>query len=299
MKKECCNKIKNYNEEDAKIICIDCVNNLKDLIGNLGIDKDIWLESTIEEIKTCDKFYCIYSKKLNEIVYIVYKKADYFENEFTDLLNDIKYALHDIQAPIRSIRSFSEMILNSVNNKEEAEDLLLRINSASVRVTDMLNDMKDIMILGKKKAENIRVIDFNQIIEDVKDNLHNIISKRNAKIFIDCKNSPKIRSNILRWTRIFQNLIINAILYNKSEKPTIKIWFEENKIFVQDNGIGIPKDKYDAVFEMFTRLSDRQNMADGTGAGLFMCRKFLNMDGYSINIYSSDENGTTFIISYD
>ena len=52
----------------------------------------------------------------------------------------------------------------------------------------------------------------------------------------------------------------------------------------------------DAVFEMFTRLSDRQSMSEGTGAGLFMCRKFLNMDGFNIKIHQSDENGTTFVI---
>lgn len=295
MRKECCKKV--AKENVIIDICSECIKKLSDSIENvIDYDKEIWLDETIKEIPTeKDKFFCIYMKKLHDIMENVLKNKNATEIELTNLLNDIRYALHDIQAPVRAVTNFSEMILDLEYDDEQFEDYLNRIYSASIRITDMLNDIRDIMILGKKKSEVIKKINFEQIINDVKDNLNDIINDRNAIISINLDHAPSFRSNMLRWTRVFQNLILNAILYNKNI-PNIYIWFDSEKIYIKDNGIGIPVDKKEAVFELFTRLSDRQEMADGTGAGLFMCRKFLSMDGFCIDIFNTDDSGTTFVI---
>jgi signal transduction histidine kinase len=102
----------------------------------------------------------------------------------------------------------------------------------------------------------------------------------------------------LRWVRIFQNLISNGILYNNSDIPTVKIYYEGNNIYIEDNGIGIPEDKQKTIFELFMRLSDRSTMAVGTGAGLYMCKKFVQMDRADIRVHHSEiDKGTTFIIN--
>lgn len=295
MEKQCCNKIENNSVIE---VCRNCILNLSILAEKLGYDKEIWIKNAVGEIREGDDFYCVSMQKLQDMVVSLSNKSNSAEVELTNLLNDIKDALHDIQAPVRSVRSFSEMLLEMAHEcDDDTLDYLHKIHNASIRITDMLNDIKDIMILGKKKSEIIKIIDFQQIIKDVEDNLHDIITDRNAKIIINTKNMPIFRSNVLRWIRIFQNLVLNAIIYNVSDSPIINIWFEDNKIFIKDNGMGIPEEKIEIIFELFTRLSDRQEMAAGTGAGLFMCRKFLSMDGCLINVDNSDFSGTIFIIS--
>jgi len=296
MEKQCCDKVKNNKLYDT---CIKCIENLAGLAESVGYDREQWSQDAIEQIPTEEmEFYCIYLKKLNEIVLKVLTNYSIAETELTNLLNDIWYALHDIQAPVRSITNFSKIILDKHPDCDEKTlDYLHRIYDASENMRYMIDDMRDIMVLGRKKEESKNILDFQQIITDVKNNIHNVISEKNAIISIDTNNAPIFKSNILRWTRVFQNLIINSITYNKSDTPIIKIWFDNNNIFIQDNGMGIPEGKTETIFELFTRLSDRNEMSSGTGAGLFMCRKFLSMDGFTISVHKTDDSGSIFVIS--
>lgn len=297
MKKQCCKKIKDKNEKDIPNICIECLLDNSYLADILGYDdNDQWIKDIKIQISDSEQeFYCILLDQHKKIMQEKSSKTHLLEEQIADIQNDLKYALHDIQAPIRTIRNFAELILEN-KDSVDIESLIQKIYNNSVNATKMLSDVRDIMILGRRHEEYRTVLNFRDIFKTIKENLESVIQEKNAKINVSYKNSIIVKTNISRWIRILQNIILNAIVYNEKENPEIDIWFNEGNVYIKDNGMGIPPDKHEVVFEMFTRLTDRSDMFDGTGAGLFICRKFLEMDGYSISVLDSSPEGTTFII---
>jgi signal transduction histidine kinase len=260
-------------------------------------DDEEWAQIIISEYQ--GKTNCISIEILKKMVIIETDKVVFLEKHLTEFFNDTYYALHDIQAPIRTIRLFVEMILNEKElvNKEKIFSYLQRVYKSSINVGEMLNDINDIMALGLRSLEKIEIINFNEVLDDAVLHLHGLIQEKNAHVIYEGK-FPVLKANRLRWVRIFQNLISNGILYNYSEIPIVKIYYEDQNIYIEDNGIGIPEDKYQVVFELFMRLSDRSTMAEGTGAGLYMCKKFTQMDRADIHVHHSEMGkGTTFVIN--
>ena len=98
-----------------------------------------------------------------------------------------------------------------------------------------------------------------------------------------------------RWVSIFQNLIGNGIVYNQTTAPLITFTFEDFTIRISDNGIGIPSDRWEWVFDIFSRIGAEE---DGSGVGLYTVRKFVRFEGGQIEIEKSEMGvGTTFLIT--
>jgi K+-sensing histidine kinase KdpD len=101
---------------------------------------------------------------------------------------------------------------------------------------------------------------------------------------------------------LFRNLVSNACKYNEQQAVNILIKGErapEVAVTVQDNGVGIPKEKWSLVFDEFTRfVNTRDKTISGTGLGLAICKKVMQLHEGSINIINSGRNGTTFKLTF-
>ena len=108
---------------------------------------------------------------------------------------------------------------------------------------------------------------------------------------------PVARVNNLQMTQLFQNLIGNALKYNRSAQPQIEIGYEEKcnhwQFFVKDNGIGIDPKFYDRIFIIFQRLHTK-NQFSGTGIGLAICKKIVEKHEGKIWVDSTPGQGSTF-----
>ncbi len=297
MEKKCCAIFSEKDsEEEARRKCIECVKKI-DLYSLIleNNEEDQWIEKKFKRNGN-GKFVCLSMEALFEIVLLLSNRVNFLNGQLNTLFNDINFALHDIQAPVRAARSFSDLAKDSCKD-ENLKDYLDKIHISSQTITSMINDIREMVSLSKSENKEKRKIDFEYIIKEAINNLSIEIIERQAIVVIKKSEFPyKKTNNRLRWVRVFQNLISNAILYNKN-KPKIEIWAENKNIFIKDNGIGIPEDKWDIVFDIFTRLSDREDMAKGTGSGLFLCKKLLMIDQCEIRIYESSDDGTTFVIS--
>ena len=108
---------------------------------------------------------------------------------------------------------------------------------------------------------------------------------------------PSIRASKPLITQVFMNLVKNAVKY-KSEKPAeIQIGFIEEPgsytFYVADNGIGIKKENYEAVFQLFTRLHTKEEY-QGTGIGLALCKRIIDIHKGKIWVESVKDAGSTF-----
>jgi light-regulated signal transduction histidine kinase (bacteriophytochrome) len=116
---------------------------------------------------------------------------------------------------------------------------------------------------------------------------------------VEVGSLPVINGDPYQWRQLFQNLIVNAVKYHRSEvKTVIKVFGEDNNgmcnISVEDNGIGFDEKYLDKIFQPFQRLHGK-NEYPGTGIGLAVCKKIIERHGGTITARSAPGKGSTFI----
>ena len=207
---------------------------------------------------------------------------------------------HDLQEPLRSLISFSELLEKEFSDKLDGNGAIYIdfITKSSKRMRSLVKGLLDYSRIGNNKE--LVETDCNQIINDVQDDMTSIIQESKAKITID--TLPVLKCYPTEMRQLFQNLISNAIKFRKKDSiPEIKISVTENQnnwIFsVQDNGIGIDQKDIHKLFIIFKRLNNRDEY-EGTGIGLAHCKKIVELHGGTIwaNAELNKQSTFTFII---
>ncbi|OEC88099.1 MULTISPECIES: PAS domain S-box protein [Methanobacterium] len=206
---------------------------------------------------------------------------------------------HDLQEPLRTIASFTQLLERRYKNKldSDADEFIDYIVEASIRMKQMILDLLEYSRLTRveKRCEPLKIED---MLLDIFDNLNLLIRENKAQITY--KNLPKVFADESQLFRVFQNLIENAIKFKKeNENPQIHIssYFDEkNKehVFsVSDNGIGIEEQYFNRIFTLFQRLHTREEY-EGTGIGLSISKRIIENHGGKMWVESEYGKGTTF-----
>lgn len=208
-------------------------------------------------------------------------------------------ASHDLQEPLRTVNSFTELLEKDYRDKldDRASTYIQFISQASQRMSLLVKGLLDYSRIGGNKE--LSKVDCNEMLENLKDDLSTLITKENAILEIDIL--PEIVVFKTEFRLLFQNLINNAIKFHKPNiPPIIKISSEEErdlwKFKISDNGIGIKENQREKIFGMFQRLNNQKEFA-GTGIGLAHCVKIVKMHGGTIKVESQFDHGSTFYIT--
>ncbi len=206
---------------------------------------------------------------------------------------------HDLQEPLRTIASFTQLLEYRYKGKlnSDADEFIDYIVEAAVRMKQQINDLLEysrVSTSGKEFEE----VDTNSILDQAVTNLKSSIDENNAKITHD--PLPNVNADADQLRRVFQNLIGNAIKYRKlDETPKIHISAyndEKSKEYVfsiHDNGIGIEKQYLDRIFKIFQRLHTIGEY-NGTGVGLAVVKRIIDRHGGCIWVESEFGKGSTF-----
>jgi light-regulated signal transduction histidine kinase (bacteriophytochrome)/CheY-like chemotaxis protein len=220
-------------------------------------------------------------------------------------------ASHDLQEPLRKIRTFSDRLF--VKYKEALDDdgkaNLFRIQKAAERMQNLITDILTFSKISSERVE-FEQSDLNRIIADVISDMDEEVRSKGAAIEVE--KLPLLMVNPGLIKPLFQNLIGNALKYSKKNvAPCIFIkadlgvknqsfpgQFTKNycRIFIQDNGIGFDQRYAEEIFGMFKRLH-RNSEFEGTGIGLALCKKIVEQHNGFISARSKVGEGSTFIIS--
>ncbi|MFZ0930325.1 MAG: PocR ligand-binding domain-containing protein [Syntrophobacteraceae bacterium] len=208
-------------------------------------------------------------------------------------------ASHDLQEPLRKIQSFSEMVVRSNRDRvdEKGKDYLARMQQAAERMQQLLKDLLNYSRIATQ-PEPFQPVDMKEVVTEAAEVFEYKIRKDGGKIEIS--EMPVIEADSGQMTRLFQNLISNAVKYASPQKILIRIYSDRDhsfcRIYVEDNGIGFEEKYLDRIFSPFQRLHGRSEFS-GTGMGLAICRKIVERHSGSITAKSSPGKGSTFIVA--
>jgi signal transduction histidine kinase len=203
---------------------------------------------------------------------------------------------HDLQAPLRSINMFADLLAQECqsNLNGEANQYLRYIIDGATRMQTLIQDLLVYCRAGKNEQTWI-LIDLKEIVQQVIQDLQETIKANKALIRV--KNLPIVQVNPTEINQLFQNLITNGLKFRSQAQPEIvidaKLVEQQWLISVQDNGIGIESEYQNKIFQVFQRLHT-QDKYPGTGIGLAICQKILQRYGGKIWVKSELGKGSTF-----
>lgn len=230
------------------------------------------------------------------------RKAFERERELNELKSKfVSIASHEFRTPLSAVLS-SASLINQYKDKGELEKVdkhVVRIKSSVNHLTSILNDF---LSLGKLeegrveiKNEWIPLLDF---IREIREELSETL-KAGQDILIDCPQEiDQINSDIRILRNILFNLISNASKYsdvNKKIYVTFAQYDQKMKIDIRDEGIGIPEEDFKHMFDRFFRASNAGN-TQGTGLGLNIVKRYVELLGGSVSFTSTYGRGSTFSV---
>ncbi|MEZ0608605.1 ATP-binding protein [Fibrella sp. WM1] len=239
-------------------------------------------------------------------------------NLSNDNLQQFAYvASHDLQEPLRKIRSFGELLKADygANLGDEGHDLITRMNAAAARMTLLIKDLLDYSRLTMQQVP-FKPVSLDSLLTDVLDDLSVSVAEWGA--VIDRADLPVVQGDKVQLRQLFQNLLSNALKFHRTDvSPHIRVSARRvvitdlpaavqntippssvaNQVFheisVADNGIGFDEKYLDRIFQVFQRLHGRR-IYPGSGVGLAICRKVANNHRGELTAESKPGVGSTF-----
>lgn len=230
----------------------------------------------------------ITDQRQNELDLIKAQEADKMKNAF------IANMSHEIRTPLNAIVGFSRLITETENASEQQEFLTI-INSNSELLLQLINDILD---FAKIESGELKY-KFSNV--DLKDICHGVYVSQSLKMTSDVAllfhgdslPSVRLQTDMQRVEQVLLNLLSNAIKFTNQGFVSLSYKVEDDfvRVSVTDTGVGIAKDKQDAVFERFVKLDE---FKQGTGLGLSICRMIIERLGGEMGLKSELGRGSTF-----
>ncbi|NEM97135.1 sensor histidine kinase [Pontibacter burrus] len=219
-----------------------------------------------------------------------------------DLDNFVYTASHDLKAPINNIEGLIKVLYETLHEKGvelDGVDHIIQMISGSInRFKNTLLDLTEIAKVNYEDSAALEYVTFQDIMDDVKLSVKDLILKNDATIVEDYIEAPGIHFSRKNLRSVLYNLLSNSLKYSSPDrKPEIKITTavagEYTLLTVQDNGLGVRKADQEKVFDMFRRLHGH---VEGTGVGLAIVKRIVENCEGRIEIDSDVDCGCTFKI---
>ncbi len=219
----------------------------------------------------------------------------------TDLEKFAYVASHDMQEPLRMMASFSELLIQEQGTKldDEGRQYLKLITDSAHRMQTMVSDLLEYARINRQN-DHIEMVDAEVELAHVKENLAAAITRSRGIITHD--QLPRIKGNPVQFASLLQNIISNALKYQRSDtQPKVHVSAVAKDNFweftITDNGIGMASEDLNKIFEPFTRLNPWQQY-QGTGLGLAICQKIVESQGGRIWAHSKPGEGSSFHFTF-
>ena len=253
--------------------------------GNLDEDVDIGTYRETKEISTA--------------VQRTLKKLKAVEQSRQEFVSNVS---HELKTPITSIRVLADSLMGMEEVPVELyKEFMADISDEIDRETKIINDLLTLVKSDKATTKlNISQVSINNLLEQILKRLRPIAKKQNIELVLE--NIREVTADVdeTKLSLALSNLVENAIKYNREEGWVRVVLDADHKFFyvkVIDNGIGIPEELHERVFERFYRVDKaRSRETGGTGLGLSITKSIVQMHNGALKLQSKEDEGTTFTV---
>lgn len=206
-------------------------------------------------------------------------------------------ASHDLKEPLRTVANYLGLLRRRYGAElpEAAHDYVQTAQDATVRMRHLIDNLLE---YSKAQSLEISLQALGPVAQRAVDNLAQLIEDNQAQV--EMGPLPQLHIDDTQMTRVLQNLIANALKYRSQAQPQIHIRAEREtgawRISVQDNGMGIAPQDQQSIFQMFSRLHNRDDI-EGSGIGLATCQRIIHSHGGEIAVESTPGEGSIFSFS--
>ena len=208
---------------------------------------------------------------------------------------------HELRTPLNSILGFAQLLEMDETLSEDNKDNVHEISRAGRHLLALINEVLD---LAKIESENytfsIEPVSVGPIVEDCLGLLNPVAKINNIRLDHRLETCPAVLSDQTRLKQILLNILSNAIKYNRpGGSVELSCGLSEDGLYqlrIIDTGAGIPEDRIDEMFEPFNRLGAEHSGIEGTGIGLAITRKLLELMNGRISVQSTLGKGSVFTI---
>lgn len=211
---------------------------------------------------------------------------------------------HELRTPLNAIFGFAQLLEMEEGLTAEQRDYAHEILNAGRHLLDLITEVLDLSKIESGKVElTMEPVNCAELVEDCLPLLRPLTYKQNIRIECNHLGGLVMLADQVRLKQAIINLISNAIKYNRPN-GLVQIHIMEgnssrHRLAVTDTGYGIPPDQLSQLFQPFNRLGAEGGSIEGTGIGLVICRRIVEMMGGEIGVESEVGKGSTFWIDLE
>jgi signal transduction histidine kinase len=223
------------------------------------------------------------------------ERAHELERSNADLERFAYVASHDLAEPLRTISGFTTLLGRRYKGKldHEADEFIGFIEDGARRMQELIRALLDLSRAGTSANNPVRV-DLAAALAEVLNGLHAQIRDQDATV--RAEGLPAVTGDPAQVRQLLQNLVANAVKFRAEEPPRVEVTARQVQgdrveVSVADNGIGVPPDQAERIFEPFQRAAAGH---EGTGIGLAVCARIVATHRGRIWVEPREEGGTVF-----
>ncbi len=285
--------IRKYNEGlliQQKSELVEIAEEIKQLNSNLEVEVQKRTEDLVETLNQLEK-----SKEELNAAYEREKELGELKSRFVSM------ASHEFKTPLSTILS-SATLLGKYKTEEDQEKRDKHINRIVNSVNNLTSILNEFLSVGKLEEGNMTVkleeVDVVDLLEDVCQEMQALAKEGQHLIFTNNSKNSKLQSDKYMLRNVIVNLLSNAIKFSPTNE-TIEIQVDSDpsqlSIRIEDKGLGISKEDQEHLFQRFFRARNATNI-QGTGLGLYIVTKYLELLGGELKMKSELNKGTQFVV---
>ena len=207
---------------------------------------------------------------------------------------------HELRTPMNAIMGFAKLGKKRVSAAavDKMASYFEKIDTSSQRLLNLLNDLLDLSKLESGRVDlDMKPVDLSMLVAAVVDEFGSLLSQRSLRVEFGERIEVECVVDCSKIMQVLRNLIGNAIKFtDEASRIEVNMRRQARSVLVSisDEGIGIPPDELEKVFEKFVQSSKTKTGAGGTGLGLAICKEIIEMHGGSIWAENREPRGAVF-----
>ena len=239
----------------------------------------------------------------------IHKMASTF-NEMLDTVEEVfihekqfsSDVSHELRTPITVILAQSDYALQYSDTFEEAKESLEVINRHAKRMTNLINQIMELSKLERQKEIEKEKINLSNIVLQLLEDYKPLLESKNLNLVYNVEKDLRIQGDKILLERVFLNILMNAVKFTKTNIEVSLTREDKTAVLkIRDDGIGISEENKKFIWERFYQVNDSRNKEEnkGSGLGLSMVKKIVDLHSATIDLESELEQGTCFTIKFN